>query len=164
MADGHGFFIISVMALISSPNAHNFRPYGKIIHYPDPSKRGTKRNLWRIVHTEPAKVGWRIAYLVLRDKTIGQLGMHPTSDETFEPISGRALLFVSKDKTLKNIKCFKLDKPIVLRKGIWHNVLSLTDETHIKICENANVTQKIWRLGFRFKTVNELKEKFLAYD
>lgn len=147
------------MSTLFSPNPQNFKPFGKIIHYPNPSRRGTTRNLWRIVHTEPARVGWRIAYLVLRDKTIGQMGMHPTSDETFEPLKGHALLFVSKDKDPKNIKCFKLDKPVVLRKGIWHNVLSLTPETHIKICENANVTQKVWRLGFRFSSINDLTQK-----
>lgn len=139
-----------------SPNYQNFKSFGKIIHYPHWQEKGTRRNLWRIVHTEPAKVGWRIAYLVLRDKTIGQMGMHPTSDETFEPIKGKSLLFVSKDKHLANIQCFKLDKPLIVRKGIWHNVLSLSDETHIKICENANVTQKVWKLKFRFSSIDEL--------
>ena len=144
---------------ILSPTSKNFREFGKIIEYPKPEKRGNKRNLWRIVHTEPCKAGWRIAYLVLRDKTIGQMGVHPTSDETFEPISGRALLFVSKDKNLANFKCFKLDKPLILRKGIWHNVLTLTPETHIKICENADVTQIVWKLGFRFKSIAEITKK-----
>lgn len=139
------------MKKIYSLNSVNFRPYGKIIEYPNIQSKGTKRNLWRIVHTEPAKVGWRVAYLVLRDKTIGQMGMHPTSDETFEPICGKALIFVSVDQNFENIKCFKLDKPVILRKGIWHNVLTLTKETHIKICENARVSQKVWKFGFRMK-------------
>lgn len=139
-----------------SPDRHNFRPFGKIIHYPNVESRGSRRNLWRIVHTEPAKVGWRVAWLVLRDQTIGRMGMHPTSDETFEPVSGRALLFVSREKKLSGIRCFTLDKPLIVRKGIWHNVLTLTPETAIKICENAIVTQKSWTFGFRVRSMDEL--------
>jgi len=154
-----GCAIIPSMKSILSPNSRNFKSFGKIIDYPNLPKRGTKRNLWRIVHREPAKTGWRIAYLVLRDKTIGQMAAHPTSDETFEPIKGRAVLFVSKDKDLNNIKCFKLDKPLIVRKGIWHNVLTLDVETHIKICENANITQKVWKLNFRFKSIEELGKR-----
>lgn len=147
------------MQSIQSPNSQSFKSYGKIIYYPNPQKKGERRNLWRIIHIETARVGWRIAYLVLRDKTIGQMGRHPTSDETFEPISGRALLFVSKDKNLSNIKCFQLDKPVILKKGIWHNVLTLSDETHIKICENANVTQDVWKLGFRFTSLSDIQRR-----
>ncbi len=147
------------MQKILSPTIHNFKPYGKIIHYPNPEKRGNTRNLWRIVHTETAKVGWRIAYLVLRDKSIGQFGVHPTSDETFEPLKGRALLFVSKDRNLENVKCFKLDKPLIVKKGIWHNLIALDNEAHIKIVENANVTQNLWKLNFRFKSLKELQER-----
>jgi ureidoglycolate hydrolase len=147
------------MTTIISPNVQNFKSFGKIIEYPNYTQKGQTRNLWRIIHRESAKVGWRIAYLILRDKSIGQFGMHPTSDETFEPIKGQALLFVSKDKDLKNVKCFKLDRPIIVKKGVWHNVLTLSQETHIKIFENAQVTQKIWKLKFRFKSFEELQER-----
>lgn len=147
------------MKNVLSPNAKNFASFGKIIEYSNISKKGMTRNLWRILHVENAKVGWRVAYLVLRDKTIGQLGMHPESDETFEPLRGRALLFVSPDKDIKNIQCFHLDKPLILNKGIWHNVLSLTPETHIKIFENADVTQEVHKFGFRASSFEELMEK-----
>ena len=139
--------------------AKNFKPYGKVIEYPNKTKKGKGRNLWRIVHTESAKVGWRVAYLVLRDKTLGQMGCHPTTDETFEPIKGRALLFVATSRDLSAIECFKLDQPVIVNKGVWHNVITLTSETEIKIVENANVTSKIWKFGFRVKSFNELKQK-----
>ncbi|NLE65539.1 MAG: hypothetical protein GX606_06460 [Elusimicrobia bacterium] len=147
------------MKNVLSPNSRNFRAFGKIIEYPDIAGKGTRRNLWRIIHTENAKVGWRVAYLVLRDKTIGRMGRHPRSDETFEPIKGKALLFVSKDKRIEDIQCFLLDKPIILFKGIWHNVLTLTPEAHIKICENASVTQDNWDLGSRVSSIEELRNK-----
>ncbi|MFT5169801.1 MAG: ureidoglycolate hydrolase [Lysobacterales bacterium] len=135
----------------------NFRAFGRVIHYPNKSSKGTTRNLWRIVHTEPARVGWRVAYLVLRDKTLGRLEMHPASDETFEPVKGRALFFVSKRCDFKDIKCFKLDKPIVLRKGVWHGLITIDSEAEIKVTENAKVTCKYWKFPRRIKSIKDVE-------
>lgn len=131
----------------------SFKSYGKIIHYPGQNSKGTRRNLWRIVHAEKARVGWRVAYLVLRDKTIGRLECHPFSDETFEPVKGRALFFVSRVRSLKRVKCFLLDRPVVLRKGIWHGLVTLDAEAEIKITENSHVTCRYWPLGSRVRTL-----------
>lgn len=135
------------MMKIKSITPANFRRYGKIIHYPGINLKGKKRNLWRIVHRSEEKTGWRVAYLVLRDKTVGRLESHPDSDETFEPVRGRALFLVSKD--LKSMEWFYLDKPIVLKKGVWHALISLTPETEIKITENLKVTCRYFSLGRR---------------
>jgi hypothetical protein len=40
---------------------------------------------------------------------------------------------------MQKIEAFYLDKPIILHKGIWHNVLTSTKEAHIKITENNEV-------------------------
>jgi len=137
--------------LIQSPGRKNFKQYGKIIEYPSKELKGTKRNLWRIVHTVAEKNGWRVAYLVLRDKTIGRMESHPASDETFEPVAGEALIFVSTEKDFKRIECFRLDKPVILYKGTWHGLISLSPETEIKITENSRVECRYWELGFRMK-------------
>jgi ureidoglycolate hydrolase len=128
----------------------SFKIYGKLIHYPKKSTKGSVRNLWRIVHSERARVGWRIAYLVLRDKSIGRLECHPYSDETFEPVCGKALLFVSRTKNMPNVQCFLLDRPIVLNKGIWHGLISIGQEAEIKITENKDVVCRYWPLGSEF--------------
>lgn len=145
--------------MILSPNSRNFRDYGKIIHYPDKLTKGRKRNLWRIVHTQPLARGWRIAYLVLRDKSLGRLECHPLSDETFEPIKGKAVIFVAKDKSLQNIKCFYLDKPVIVKKSIWHGLITLTAETEIKITENANVKCLYRPFGFRISSIVDLQRR-----
>jgi ureidoglycolate hydrolase len=142
--------------MVLSPDKKNFRKYGKIIEYPSKAAKGTVRNLWRIVHRQPDPTGWRVAYLVLRDKTIGRLERHPDSDETFEPVRGRARLFVACDKNVKSVECFLLDKPIILYKGIWHGVVSLTEEAEIKIFENHQVTCEYWPLGKRVRRLKEL--------
>ena len=146
------------MQKILSPDPTNFRRYGKIIGYPNKNSKGTVRNLWRIVHTEHAKVGWRVAYLVLRDKSISRMECHPGSDETFEPVKGRALMFVSLDKDLKSIKCFVLDNPVILKKGTWHGLVSVSLQTEIKITENAKVTCRYWPFGFRIRRIEDLRK------
>jgi ureidoglycolate hydrolase len=137
----------------------NFRNYGKIIGYPNKSAKGNKRNLWKIVHSENARTGWRIAYLVLRDKTIGRMECHPDSDETFEPVAGRALIFVSLTKNLEDIRCFQLDKPVILNKGVWHGLITVSDETEIKITENHEVKCLYWPLGSRITGLHDIQKK-----
>ncbi|MGE0267374.1 MAG: hypothetical protein AB7S78_02810 [Candidatus Omnitrophota bacterium] len=136
-----------------------FRPYGRVIEYPDKNKKGPVRNLWRIVHRAPNRNGWRAAYLVLRDRSIGRLECHPASDETFEPVSGTALIFVSLTKDLNRMECFTLDRPVVVFKGIWHGLVTVSPETEIKITENLNITCRYWPFGFRLKNLTDLNQR-----
>lgn len=140
--------------------AKTFKKYGKLIEYPKKESKGTKRNLWRIVHSQSNNIGWRVAYLVLRDKTIRRLESHPDSDETFEPIRGRALFFVSETMKIEDIKCFLLDKAVIINKGIWHGLVSIDAEVEIKIFENATVTCEYWRFKARIKTLEEVRNKW----
>ena len=125
----------------------HFRRYGWLIGYPDKNKKSKTVNLFRIVLKETKTKGWRIAYLVLRDKTIKRLEQHPHSFESFEPVSGKTLLYVAKSKTLSAIECFRLDRPVILKKGVWHGVVTLTQESEIKLTENARVKCVYWPLG-----------------
>ncbi|MFH0877939.1 MAG: ureidoglycolate lyase [Candidatus Omnitrophota bacterium] len=127
----------------------SFKPYGWLIDFPRKTAPKSK-NLFRIVVRQP-KNGWRIAYLVVRDKVIRRLEQHPKSLESFEPVSGRALLYVSKKKQSSGIRCFLLDKPVVLKKGIWHGIMTLGKETDVKITENVKVRCVTWPLGFDLK-------------
>lgn len=145
--------------MIQSLTAKSFQRYGKIIAYPKKEGKGAVRNLWRIVHTVPEPAGWRVAYLVLRDKSIGRMECHPDSDETFEPVTGQALFFVSRDKDLQAVECFRLDRPVILRRGIWHGLISLTPETEIKIIENNTVACRYWPLGFRIRGYEDLQKR-----
>ncbi len=146
------------MKNIKNLTPQNFKIYGKIIDYPGREKKGRVRNLWRIVHSESAKVGWRIAYLVLRDRSLGRLERHPHSDETFEPVHGKALLFVSLTKDISKVQCFLLDRPIVLRKGIWHGLMSVDQEAEIKITENNIVVCQYWPFGFRVQSLADFQK------
>lgn len=120
----------------------SFRPYGKIIGYPG-SRRPMNKNLFRIVVKQPGS-GWRIAYLVVRDKKISRLEQHPGSFESFEPARGRGLLYVSNRKDSRLIKCFLLNKPVILKKGLWHGIVTLSRECEVKIVENSSVRCVYW--------------------
>ena len=44
------------------------------------------------------------------------------------------------------METFVLDKPVVLHAGVWHDVLTLSDEAEIKITENAEILTEYFQL------------------
>ena len=137
--------------MIKSISPQTFRQYGWIIDRPRKGSKGKKKNLFRIVLKEPQNLGWRIAYLVLRDKTITCLEQHAETFESLEPVKGKCLLYLANCKDPDKVDCFYLDKPIILKKGVWHGVVSLDGEAEIKITENAKVKSRYWPLGFKLR-------------
>lgn len=131
--------------MIKKITAENFKKYGRIIGYSGKYLKDKNVNLFCIVLREKKKLGWRIAYLVLRDRTICRLERHLCSFESFEPVRGRCLIYLS-GKRNAEIECFYLDRPVVLKKGIWHGVVTRTPESEIKITENADVECVFWKL------------------
>lgn len=131
--------------LINKIKKENFNKYGWVIEYP--GKIDKSKSQFEIILTEKKKTGWRIAYLIERKDYIDMLEQHPDSFESFEPVSGKTLIFLSNKKNLKTVECFYLDKPVILGKGVWHNVLTLSKESQIKITENAKVKCIYWFLG-----------------
>lgn len=122
-----------------------FKAFGRLIDYPHRNKASKTKNLFRIVVRQP-HLGWRIAYLVVRDRIVNRLEQHPGSLESFEPVEGKGLLFVSRRKSESSIACFLLDRPVILKRGIWHAIITLTPEFDIKITENSKVKCVYWRM------------------
>ena len=110
-----------------------FSPFGKVLEFPDAVKEP-----FHIVITEE-KEPWRLAVFRYQNKAIDTLERHPTSLESFEPLSGATVLLVAEYETPQKLSAFFLDKPVCLKKGIWHQVLSLTKEAQVKIAENLDV-------------------------
>ncbi|MDD5246222.1 MAG: hypothetical protein PHS09_02385 [Candidatus Omnitrophica bacterium] len=125
----------------------SFRRFGRVIEFAQKRTRCGGGNLFCKVVTETRKVGWRIAYLVVREKTLSRMESHPQSWESFEPVCGRSLLFVSRRKDPGSVECFLLDRPVVLKKGLWHGIITLNGECEVKITENASVDCLYWQLG-----------------
>lgn len=123
----------------------SIKPYGRLIDS-SCAREMPDGNGWGFVVRQRSK-GWRIAYLILRSKKFTRLERHD-SPETFEPVKGRAVIAVTlgSDPKRKNThsrgltpKFFLLDKPIVLKKGVWHALYTRTKESHIKIVENISL-------------------------
>jgi len=117
----------------------NIRPFGRII---DASYARFKPgdNGFGIVFKEKS-AGWRIAYLVVRRRRITRLENHPNTAETFEPVRGRAVIALAAHGRPDDFRLFLLDKPVVLKRGVWHNVAALTGRCEIKICEAIKVRE-----------------------
>lgn len=120
---------------IKKITTRNFKKYGWIIEFPEKHSNDRGINLFRIVLKEKSRCGWRIAYLVLRDRAVTKLEKHPDSFESFEPVCGKSIIYLAEAKTPEKIECFYLDMPVILKKGVWHGVVTLSHESEIKITE-----------------------------
>lgn len=121
------------MTILESINRETFGPFGSVIEF-SPEFDGC----YEILETEEEKP-WILAVFRYTNKTIQRIENHPDSMETFEPLSGVTVLLVAEHETPEDYKAFILDKPVCLKKGIWHQVLSLTPSAEVKITENRDV-------------------------
>lgn len=119
--------------MIKNLSHEAFSPYGTLLTYTDKKDDG-----WEI-RVEAQSEGWRIALLEFTRKTAKRLEYHPASKETFEPISGVTLLIVALPHSPNDQEVFLLDQPICLEPGIWHEVITLSDLSYVKITENLHV-------------------------
>lgn len=121
----------------------SFAPFGSVIEFPGE----VKEQFW-IVETEE-KEPWRIAVFRYANRSVERLECHPFSKESFEPLSGLTVLIVAEQDKPQEYHAFLLDQPVCLKKGIWHQVLSLTEEAQVKITENLEVSSEFYDLEQR---------------
>jgi hypothetical protein len=70
----------------------------------------------------------------------------PDSLETFEPVKGKTIITLAPNKRPDKAEAFFLDRPLVLKKGVWHNVAAISKECEIKIFENIEVKTEYYYL------------------
>lgn len=128
------------MAVLESISREAFEPFGSVIEF-TPGFEG----IYEIVAAEEEKP-WILAVFRYTNKTIRRIENHPTSMETFEPLSGVTVLLVAEHETPEDYKAFILDKPVCLKKGTWHQVLALTPSAQVKITENKDVYSEFYDL------------------
>lgn len=128
------------MREILSVTRERFGQYGEVIEFKAESEED-----FYIVERE-TDAPWRLAVFRYRNRSIKKLEAHPTSKESFEPLAGITVLVVAKAECPDEYEAFILDKPICLKKGIWHQVLTLTDEAQVKITENLEVETIFYEL------------------
>jgi len=128
------------MIKIKLLNKKEFEKYGTIIEPQD------KNKIFDVICKEEEKVGWRIGYLVMSPQEVSTIEAHPNSQETFEPVKGTSVIIVAEPHKPQNIEAFLLDKPVCLKKGVWHGILVLSETAEIKITENFEVESIYYNL------------------
>lgn len=121
------------MGQLESITVENFREYGTVLEFPEEFREN-----FYIVDTDEENP-WRVAVFRYSNKSIKKIERHPSSKETFEPLKGITVLLVALPEEPEAYRGFILDKPVCLKKGIWHQVLALTPEAEVKITENLDV-------------------------
>jgi len=87
--------------------------------------------------------GWQIGFLSYTGRELRQLESHPNTPEVFSPLKGEALLVLAVDPGDEGgYRAFRLDKPIVLNRGVWHGLIALSPEAEILIVENPDVVDE----------------------
>jgi len=89
---------------------------------------------------------WRIGYFVGFTGIVKSLERHPNTPEAFIPISGRPVLIVWSGSKDASPSAFRLDKPAIILKGVWHNLASLDGDSEVLIVENADVIDEVMEL------------------
>lgn len=118
----------------------SFRPFGTLIEFP----QGETEDFY-IVETEEEQP-WRLAVFRYRSHSIRTIERHPSSKESFEPMSGVTLLLAAEFETPEDYHVFLLDRPVCLKKNTWHQVLALSEEAKVKITENLQVESVFYQL------------------
>ncbi len=126
------------MGRLKSIHKEEFERFGKVLEFSEKCAEP-----FEIVITEE-KEPWRLAVFRYTNKTIRRMECHPTSLESFEPLSGITVLVVAEHEKPEDYEAFVLDKPVCLYKGIWHQVIALTDEAQVKIAENLEVNSEFY--------------------
>lgn len=126
------------MVKLESVSREAFAAFGEVVEFP-----ATCQDNFFVVDSENTNP-WRLAVFRYNNKEIWQMENHPSSKESFEPLSGMTVLVVAEKQMPEQYRAFILDKPVCLKKGIWHQVLSLTPEASVKITENIEVDSEFY--------------------
>lgn len=130
------------MVPLQALTAEAFAPFGKLLEIadPDPELARGGRNEFKVVDESSNEDGWRLAVQIVRGRALEQIGHHPHSKETFEPVSGVCAIVVAPNGVPGNLAAFVLDRPVVVNAGIWHGLIAISREAIVKIAENREMT------------------------
>ena len=128
------------MIKIQNLSKKAFSKYGMVIEQPN------KKKVFSVLNGDPQAKGWRLGYLILPPMPVDSMENHPESMETFEPVTGTAVILVAPHNSPDKIEAFLLDKPICIAKHVWHAVSVISSMAEIKITENYEVESVIRKL------------------
>ncbi|MFD1861509.1 ureidoglycolate lyase [Planococcus chinensis] len=124
----------------------NFSKYGGVLG--EGGETGFK-----VFFDEDEKVGWRLAVSTFENTTIKKLARHPNTVESFSPLQGVSVFCVADSEVPGEVDAFLLDRPIYIRKNIWHGTMALTEQAVLSICENSYVESEEYELENPFEVL-----------
>jgi len=122
--------------------AEAWAPFGTILEIaqPDQERARAGENEFRVVDQSENNDGWRLAVQIVRARQLRQIGHHPNTKESFEPVTGVAAICVASHQTPDDLRAFLLDRPVVVNASVWHGLIALSSVAVVKIAENRQVT------------------------
>lgn len=126
--------------MIKNITKESFQRYGTVIEFSE----NPEDPRFEVVVKE-SNHPWRLAVLRVVEREFDRLECHTMSLESFEPVSGTGILIVAEHAQPHQFEAFLLDKPVCLHKGIWHQMITLSSETIVKIAENLEVSSQFHR-------------------
>jgi ureidoglycolate hydrolase len=127
-----------------------FEPFGRILD-PQPGQKASQAEEgvfdFFLPFTERSD-GWSIGYLSYTGRKLYQLERHPNTPEVFSPLKGDALLVLAVDPADEgSFRAFRLRKPIVLDRGVWHGLICRSRRAEILIVENPGTVDEYHQLA-----------------
>lgn len=94
---------------------------------------------YRSLFTEPRSDGWQVALNNLTQGPVTSLHRHNGTAECFAPLKGETGLLVAIEPCFEHVCLYEMLHPVVLRAGIWHELVAISESAQTLICENATV-------------------------
>lgn len=126
---------------LKSVHDKSFQKFGKVIGSTLVEDGG-----FEVIIDEPES-GWRIATYYVNRRKCSVLEAHIRSLESFEPLRGIGVLILATPNQPLDYEAYVLDYPVCLFKGVWHQIISLSDSTVVKITENQEVDSIFYDLN-----------------
>ena len=125
----------------------SFAPYGTVIDWT--AELEASGRPFHILMRSEEPTGWRLAILKVTARSVGRMENHPDTEELFAPVRGTSIILVARagDWDEDGVHAFLLDRPVSLRRGVWHGNLTLSEQSTILIAENLDVSGVYAELG-----------------
>lgn len=118
----------------------SFAPFGTVVDWT--AELEASGRPFHVLMRSEEPTGWRLAVARWTMRSVRRIEYHPDSEELYAPLSGATALVVAEPGEFSEdrLRAFLLDRPVCLRRGVWHATLSLSAESVRLIAENLDVS------------------------
>ncbi len=107
-----------------------FAPYGRILE--------AKADRFQVVASDAEAKGWQVGLNRAVDREHPSVHRHLNTDEIFAPSAGHAVLVLAPPDRPDEVEAFDLDRPLLVRAGVWHTTLVPGDPALVLLAETLD--------------------------